>query len=113
MRDYITDLPHVCVDYCQYSDWGYRKRTRLWTNIPLMPRTCDGSCANMDGKRHRVDLINRGGYLHEKYRVPPRLIGELMEAVSAPGAVKPIRPRRGGTLTGTARGASQKPFGAP
>ena len=42
MRDYITDLLYVCVDYCQYSDWGYRKRTRLWTNIPLTPRTCDG-----------------------------------------------------------------------
>ena len=23
MRDYITEhLPHVCVDYCQCSDWG-------------------------------------------------------------------------------------------
>ena len=52
MRDYITDLPHVCVDYCQCSDWGYRKRTRLWINIPLTPRTCDGSCANMDGSKH-------------------------------------------------------------
>jgi hypothetical protein len=82
MRDYITDLPHVCVDYCQYSDWGYRKRTRLWSNIPLTPRTCDGRCANMDGKRHRVNLINRGGYLHEKYRVPPQLIEELLGAVT-------------------------------
>ena len=88
MRDYITDLPHVCVDYCQYSDWGYRKRTRLWTNIPLTPRTCDGSCANMDGGKHRVNLINRGGYMHEKYRVPPQLIEELLGAVT-PKAVKP------------------------
>jgi hypothetical protein len=85
MRDYITDLPHVCVDYCQYSDWGYRKRTRLWTNIPLSPRTCGGSCAAMDGKRHRVNLINRGGYLHEKYRVPARLIEELLGCVTSQG----------------------------
>jgi hypothetical protein len=35
----------------------------------------------MDGRKHKVDLINRGGYLHEKYRVPPQLIGELLEAV--------------------------------
>jgi hypothetical protein len=82
MRDYITDLPHVCVGYCQCSDWGYRKRTRLWTNIPLTPRTCDGSCANMDGSKHRVNLINRGGHLHEKYRVPPQLTGELLGAVN-------------------------------
>jgi hypothetical protein len=35
----------------------------------------------MDGSKHRVDLINRGGYLHEKYRVPPQLIEELLGAV--------------------------------
>jgi hypothetical protein len=35
----------------------------------------------MDGNKHRVNLINRGGYLHEKYRVPPQLIEELLDAV--------------------------------
>ena len=89
MRDYITDLPYVCVDYCQYSDWGYRKRTRLWTNIPLAPRTCDGRCAAMEGKRHKVNLIDRGGYTHEKYRVPRQLIEELLaNAVNAVSGVK-------------------------
>ena len=85
MRDYITDMPYVCVDYCMYSDWGYRKRTRLWTNIPFKPRTCDGSgaCGNMDGKRHRVNLINRGGYLFEKYRIPARLIEDLLLATAS------------------------------
>ena len=85
MRDYITDLPYVCVDYCMYCDWGYRKRTRLWTNIPFEPRTCDGSgaCGNMEGKRHRVNLIDRGGYLHEKYRVPKRLIVDLLLATAS------------------------------
>jgi hypothetical protein len=34
MKDYITDLPYYDVDYCMYSDWGYRKRTRFWTDIP-------------------------------------------------------------------------------
>ena len=82
MRDYIVDLPYVCVDYCRYSDWGYRKRTRLWTNIPFEPRTCDGTGArgNMQGKRHQVNLIDRGGYLLEKYRVPAALIEELLGA---------------------------------
>jgi hypothetical protein len=28
-----------------------------------------------------VNLINRGGYMHEKYRVPPQLIEELLDAV--------------------------------
>ena len=72
------------------SDWGYRKRTRFWTNIPLAPRTCNGQCASMQGKRHRVNLINRGGYLHEKYRVPQQLIEELLaSAVSAPTTEAP------------------------
>jgi hypothetical protein len=30
-----------------------------------------------------VNLINRGGYLHEKYRVPPQLIEELLGAVTS------------------------------
>jgi hypothetical protein len=80
MRDHIVDLPFVCVDYCRYCDWGYRKRTRLWTNIEFEPLMCDGKgvCGNMEGKRHRVNLISRGGYLHEKYRVPPALIAALL-----------------------------------
>jgi hypothetical protein len=35
----------------------------------------------MDGSRHRVNLINRGEYLHEKCRVPSQLIEELLGAV--------------------------------
>ena len=106
MRDYITDLPYVCVDYCQYSDWGYRKRTRLWTNIPLAPRMCDGRCAAMEGKRHKVNLIDRGGYLHEKYRVPRQLIEELLaSAVSAPTAGAPA-----GAPAEKGEGARHSPF---
>jgi hypothetical protein len=96
-RPYITDLPHVCVDHCPCSDWGYMERTGLWTNIPLTPLVCVSTCPNMVvGKCHR--RVARGayhqrGYLHEKYRVPPLLIEALLEAVSAPDAVKPISPR--------------------
>jgi hypothetical protein len=36
----------------------------------------------MDVSKHKVDLITRGGYLHEKYRVPPQLIVELLDAVT-------------------------------
>jgi hypothetical protein len=92
MRDYIVDLPYVCVDYCRYSDWGYRKRTRLWTNIPFEPRTCDGTgaCGNMEGKRHQVNLIDRGGYLLEKYRVPAALIEELLGGCSPSSPQPPM-----------------------
>jgi hypothetical protein len=53
-----------------------KKKERKWAAA----LTCDGEggCGNMQGRRHRVDLINRGGYLHEKYRVPPALIAALL-----------------------------------
>jgi len=50
-RQIMKDIPFYDVDYCMYSDWGYKKRTRIWTNKQdwnnLM---CDGSgsCGNMN-----------------------------------------------------------------
>lgn len=32
MKQHI-DLSYYDVDYCQYANWGYRKRTRIWTNL--------------------------------------------------------------------------------
>tara|TARA_E500000318_G_scaffold110884_1_gene127567 strand:+ start:2616 stop:3383 length:768 start_codon:yes stop_codon:yes gene_type:complete len=46
----MKDLPYYDVDYCMYSDWGYKKRTRIWTNKPFFsPKLCDGkgTCGNM------------------------------------------------------------------
>ena len=55
-------MPFVDVDFCMYSDWGYRKRTRIWTNFKDFDgKTCDRKCGNMDssGKKHR--LLQRKG----------------------------------------------------
>ena len=63
-RDVVKDLKYYDVDYCMYSDWGYRKRTRVWTNKEnFNNKLCDGkgTCGNMitiptDGaKRHDSD----------------------------------------------------------
>jgi len=36
------------VDYCQYSDWGYQKKTRFWTNIKnFNPKICNKDCDNL------------------------------------------------------------------
>lgn len=36
------------VDYCMYSNFGYQKRTRFWTNIKgFNPLLCNKNCANM------------------------------------------------------------------
>ena len=58
-REIMKDIPFYDVDYCMYSDWGYQKRTRIWTNKrDWNNKLCDksGACGNMilidDGKRH-------------------------------------------------------------
>ena len=62
MKNYINDLiPYYDVDYCKYSDWGYKKKTRLWTNIEnFKPKICKDDCENMikidKQKLHAVNL---------------------------------------------------------
>jgi hypothetical protein len=47
-RDVMKDRFYHVVDYCKYSDWGYKKRTCIWTNkkewIPLI---CKNDCRNL------------------------------------------------------------------
>jgi site-specific DNA-cytosine methylase len=47
-RDIMKGLPYYDVDYCMYSDWGYRKRTRIWTNKKdWSGLLCNRKCGNM------------------------------------------------------------------
>ncbi len=49
-REIMKGIPFYDVDYCMYSDWGYKKRTRIWTNKQNWNNLmCDGSgaCGNM------------------------------------------------------------------
>jgi len=64
-RDIMKDIPFYDVDYCMYSNWGYRKRTRIWTNKKdFEAKLCDGSgsCGNMtdiqNKKQHTKVLAN-------------------------------------------------------
>ena len=78
MKNYI-DRPYYDVDYCKYSDWGYRKRTRIWTNLEgFEPKLCNKKCDNMNGNRHRLIMAKDANLsLKDKYRIPPKLIEEL------------------------------------
>ena len=78
MKDYMKHHKHYDVDYCQYSDWGYKKRTRIWTNVEFIPKTCHGCGAMVNGK-HQVNVALH--CLNVKYRVPPQLIHELFKKV--------------------------------
>jgi len=53
MKNYIESMfpefnIYYDVDYCHYSDWGYQKRTRFWTNIKdFKPKVCKKDCNNL------------------------------------------------------------------
>jgi len=60
-RPFMKDLQFYVVDYCMYSDWGYKKRTRIWTNKKdFNAKLCDGSgsCGNMVDNNHKLLLGN-------------------------------------------------------
>ena len=67
MKTYITDLPFYDLDYCKYSDWGYKKKTRFWTNIKdFKPLICKKDCENMitvptlEGDKHPKGTLIKG-----------------------------------------------------
>jgi len=86
-RPFMKDINNYVVDYCMYSDWGYRKRTRIWTNrTDFKPLLCNKQCGNMVGNLHKTNLGNterkqktKGNSLsqHERYRIPKDLILSL------------------------------------
>ena len=68
-REYMKNIPYYDVDYCMYSDFGYKKRTRIWTNKEYFDaKICDGkgTCGNMieiktDGaKKQMIHKTNLG-----------------------------------------------------
>ena len=67
-RPYMKDIPFYDVDYCMYSDWGYRKRTRVWTNkLDWDAKKCkgDNSCGNMIPNVKQTDSINSKYMTHK------------------------------------------------
>ena len=86
MKDYI-DRHYYDVDYCKYSDWGMRKRTRIWTNkIGFEPKVCNKDCGFIKDGRHircaaggNKNTKGQGGLDKRlRYRIPPLLIEELL-----------------------------------
>ena len=60
MKDYI-DRPYYDVDYCMYSNFGYKKRTRIWTNLEgFESKLCNGKCGNTI-ENTNTHIINFGG----------------------------------------------------
>jgi hypothetical protein len=89
---WMRNFPFADCSYCMYSDWGYQKTTRLWSNLWDMttwrPKLCKTNCLSMILGRHRC-TARKGwcrGYPQDVcftqldlYRVPPDLIQALLD----------------------------------
>lgn len=74
--------------YCMFSDWGYRKTTRFWSNIKDLENiSCNNKCGNMDNKKHKKSVDGggkrggnngKGSKKLERYRIPKDLIEYLI-----------------------------------
>ena len=87
MKEYINDLiPYYVVDYCKYSNWGYKKTTIFWTNIEgFISKRCNNDCENMGtNKKHKIECCNLGGGSNRlpRYRIPEKLIEKLFSLIS-------------------------------
>jgi hypothetical protein len=91
-RAILSNIPFINVDYCQFSDWGYQKPTRIWGSenlLSLGDKVCDGkTCSQLiEGQnghlRHKERL---GGYgmkvgTKQKWRVPEKLVSFLLSVL--------------------------------
>jgi len=86
-RPCMRGLNYYIVDYCRYADYGYKKRTRIWTNRKnFKPLLCKKECGQvLDNGSHITDVCwlsgsykNKKQRLDLRHRVPPNLIYSLL-----------------------------------
>jgi len=68
-REIMKNKPYYDVSYCMYSDWGYEKKTRIWTNKKDWNNLiCDksGSCGNMINSQHKINVSKEVHTIGEK-----------------------------------------------
>ena len=74
MKNYINDLiPYYDIDYCKYTNWGYKKTTRFWTNIPnLKFDCCKNDCENMieiEGQKLHSDRMGTSKTINDHGKI--------------------------------------------
>ena len=119
-RPYMKGYAYVDVDYCCFSDWGYKKRTRFWgpeilgfqRNILCDLRTCPNLQLHVDGVWGHNERLGRSPTAgqrkllgKEQYGIPRGVIEYIMgwnphAAFMASGLFKPtftqdsVKPRK-------------------
>ena len=102
-RPMMQNLPFVDIDYCQFSDWGYRKPTRFWgcSSLGKLPSVkCPGkTCPNVvvDGESYRHKKKLGGNNMKfgttQKGRIPPNVIDYLLQEGEYSKVARKKRPR--------------------
>lgn len=100
-QTFMQGIPYSVCDYCQYGtkeeNFGYRKRTIIFGNIPWTPKKCPGAgkCTEMVGNWHKAVAqhgkstnsppgIQKESFTQTQlYRMPPRLCRALVEAIGS------------------------------
>ena len=79
---FMNDLPYNDVDYCKYG-MPYRKRTRLWNNIPKFEPLplCNKDCNSMIGNRHISTGQHDSNTTRDLYAIPPQLIFNIFQSI--------------------------------
>ena len=93
----MSNIKFIDVDYCQFSEWGYKKPTRILcceqiaqlNNVLCDKRTCKQVYTTTQGQsRHKERLggKNMGFTARMKGRTPPLFVDYLLSALSLTGA---------------------------
>ena len=79
---FMNDIPYNDVDYCKYG-MPYRKRTRLWNNIPnFIPLPlCNKDCNSMIGNRHISTGQHDSNSTKDLYVIPSPLILDVFNSI--------------------------------
>jgi len=89
------------VDYCKYSDWGYKKRTRFWTNITgFEPKKCKNDCENIieiktqkDDKRGKEKIKKETRTLHANATCCGRNAKSIKSAIEKDEVIQYFHPQ--------------------
>jgi hypothetical protein len=89
-RPFMQKYSYVDIDYCQFSEWGYKKPTRFWgseqlTLLPSVlcnPKTCPNTKDGPHGRKNHKERL--GGYkmkfsTAQKGIVPWRVVDYLLQ----------------------------------
>lgn len=95
-RPFMTNLPYVDTDYCQFSEWGYMKPTRFWgspqlsdlANVKCDMRNCINLEENDKGQyshRERLGGMDMKFSPRQKGLVPSTLVDYLLSSTFKKG----------------------------